>query len=129
MEDIVEFNFIYTCDAVKVKEFLGKVPRNIDCVNYIDVVNKLTNNDYYQYEPSTEVVSSYLVKQLNSIFDKESTSSVYYVLGSLDKDVISNVKEFILSLTEKEVKFNIYHTTDISLNGSTSLFDDTIEFE
>jgi hypothetical protein len=129
MEDIVEFNFIYTCDAVKVKEFLGKVPRNIDCVNYIDVVNKLTNNDYYQYEPSTEVVSSYLVKQLNSIFDKDSTSSVYYVLGSLDKDVISNVKEFILSLTEKEVKFNIYHTTDISLNGSTSLFDDTIEFE
>lgn len=129
MEDIVEFNFIYTCDAVKVKEFLGKVPRNIDCVNYIDVVNKLTNNDYYQYEPSTEVVSSYLVKQLNNIFDKDSTSSVYYVLGSLDKDVISNVKEFILSLTEKEVKFNIYHTTDISLNGSTSLFDDTIEFE
>jgi hypothetical protein len=129
MEDIVEFNFIYTCDAVKVKEFLGKVPRNIDCVNYIDVVNKLTNNDYYQCEPSTEVVSSYLVKQLNSIFDKDSTSSVYYVLGSLDKDVISNVKEFILSLTEKEVKFNIYHTTDISLNGSTSLFDDTIEFE
>jgi len=129
MEEIIEFNFIYTHDAVKVKEFLGNVPRSIDCVNYIDIVNKLTKNDYYQYEPSDEVVSSYLVKQLQSVFNKDSISSVYYVLSSLDYEVITNIQSFVLSITNKNINFNIYHTQNVSIGDKRKLFNDVILFE
>jgi len=129
MEEIIEFNFIYTHDAVKVKEFLGNVPRSIDCVNYIDIVNKLTKNDYYQYEPSDEVVSSYLVKQLQSVFSKDSISSVYYVLSSLDYEVITNVQSFVLDITTKNINFNIYHTQNVSIGDKEKLFNDVILFE
>lgn len=128
MEETIEFNFIYTCDAVKVKQFLGNIPRSIDCINYIDIVNKLTKNDYYQYEPSDEVISSYLVKQLNSVFAKDTVSSVYYVLGTIDTEVIHNIQSFIKNITNKKVIFNIYHTSDISINKK-ELFNDIIVFE
>ena len=80
MEAIVEFNFIYSKDAVKVKSFLGNVPRNIECINYMDIFNKLTKNDFYQFEPSDAVVSSYLMKQLQTVFDRDSLSIFYEYL-------------------------------------------------
>lgn len=129
MEEIIEFNFVYTRDAVKIKEFLGNIPRSIDCINYIDIVNKLTKNDYYQHEPSDEVVSSYLVKQLNLVFSKDIVSSVYYVLGSLDKEVIINIQSFLLNLTSRDIKFNIYYTQDILIDDVKYLFNDLIVFE
>ena len=57
-EEHIEFNFIYSNDALRVKTFLGNVPRSIECINYMDIFNKLTKNDFYQYEPSDAVVSS-----------------------------------------------------------------------
>ena len=66
MEEHIEFNFIYSNDAVRVKAFLGSVPRSIECINYMDIFNKLTKNDFYQYEPSDAVVSSYLMRQLQN---------------------------------------------------------------
>jgi len=129
MEGSIDFNFIYTSNVLKTKVFLSKIPRGIDCVNYIDIVNKLTKNDYYNFEPSDEVVSSFLVKQLYSIFNKDSLTSVYYVLGSLDKVTISNIKFFIQSISNKEITFNMYCTPDISINGTSSLFNDIIIIE
>ncbi len=42
MEEHIEFNFIYSDDALRVKTFLGNVPRSIECINYMDIFNKLT---------------------------------------------------------------------------------------
>ena len=38
MEEHIEFNFIYSDDALRVKTFLGNVPRSIECINYIDIL-------------------------------------------------------------------------------------------
>jgi hypothetical protein len=128
MEWEIKINFIYSNDAVKIKSFLNKIPRSIDYVNYIDIINKLTNNDYYQHEPSTEVVSSYLIKELNNIFKKDSTRSIYYVLGNLNEETVNNIKRIILNLTDKNVRFIIYYDTAYSFDDSSSLFDEVIEF-
>ena len=128
MEWEIKINFIYSNDAVKIKSFLNKIPRSVDYVNYIDIINKLTNNDYYQHEPSTEVVSSYLIKELNNIFKKDSTQSIYYVLGNLNEETVNNIKRIILNLTDKNVRFIIYYDTAYSFDDSSSLFDEVIEF-
>lgn len=128
MEGTVEFNFIYSCEAVKVKEFIGTIPRNIDYVNYIDIVNKLTKNDYYQHEPSDEVISSFLVKQLHSIFDKD-VDSVFYVLGDLDDITVTNIMSFVESICDKEFKYNLYHYKETNIKGFEYLFKEINEFE
>ncbi len=129
METNIEFNFIYSKDAVKVKSFLGSVPRNIECINYMDIFNKLTKNDFYQYEPSDAVVSSYLMKQLQTALDRNTTTSIFYVLGNLNEPTVKGIKEYVESLTAKELQYNIYHSSDINVNGSSRLFKNVIEFE
>jgi hypothetical protein len=129
METNIEFNFIYSKDAVKVKSFLGNVPRNIECINYMDIFNKLTKNDFYQFEPSDAVVSSYLMKQLQIVLDRSTTTSIFYVLGNLNESTVEGIKRYVESLTAKELQYNIYHSPDINVNGSAKLFENVIEFE
>lgn len=129
METIIEFNFIYSKDAIKVKSYLGNVPRNIECINYMDIFNKLTKNDFYQFEPSDAVVSSYLMKQLQTVLDRSTTTSIFYVLGNLDELTIKGIKTYVESLTPNEIKYNIYHSPDINVNGSAKLFENVVEFE
>jgi hypothetical protein len=129
METNIEFNFIYSTDAVKVKTFLGNVPRNIECINYMDIFNKLTKNDFYQSEPSDAVVSSYLMKQLQTVLDRNTTTSIFYVLGNLSEPTVKGIKSYVESLTNKEIEYNIYHSPDINVNGSAKLFKNVVEFE
>lgn len=129
METSIEFNFIYSKDAVRVKTFLGTVPRNIECINYMDIFNKLTKNDFYQYEPSDAVVSSYLMKQLQTVLDRNTTTSIFYVLGHLNEPTVEGIKTYVESLTSKELVYNIYHSPDINVNGTAKLFENVVEFE
>ena len=128
METNIELKFIYSKDAVKVKSFLGNVPRNIECINYMDIFNKLTKNDFYQFEPSDAVVSSYLMKQLQTVFDRNAVS-IFYVLGNLNEPTVTGIKTYVESLTNNEITYNIYHSPDINVNGTAELFKDAVEFE
>ena len=129
METEIEFNFIYSKDAIKVKKFLGSVPRNIECISYMDIFNKLTKKDFYQYEPSDAVVSSYLMRQLQTVLGRNTTTSIFYVLGNLNKGTIIGVKKYVESLTDRAIYYNIYHSPDINVNGTAELFKDAVEFE
>lgn len=129
METSIEFNFIYSKDAVRVKSFLGTVPRNIECINYMDIFNKLTKNDFYQFEPSDAVVSSYLMKQLQTILDRSTTTSIFYVLGNLNERTVIGVKNYVETLTDRDIEYNIYHSPDINVNGAAKLFENVVEFE
>jgi len=129
MEEHIEFNFIYSNDALRVKTFLGNVPRSIECINYMDIFNKLTKNDYYQYEPSDAVVSSYLMRQLQTAIDRNISTTIFYVLGNLNTETVSGIQDYVESLSAKPITYKIYHSPDIIVNGTAELFDDIIEFE
>ena len=129
MEEHIEFNFIYSNDALRVKTFLGNVPRSMECINYMDIFNKLTKNDYYQYEPSDEVVSSYLMRQLQNVIGRNSSATIFYVLGTLDIETVGGIQSYVSSLSDKPITYKIYHSPDIIVNGTAELFDDIIEFE
>ena len=128
-EEHIEFNFIYSNDALRVKTFLGNVPRSIECINYMDIFNKLTKNDFYQYEPSDAVVSSYLMRQLQNAIGRNISTTIFYVLGSLNKETVGGIQSYVESLSDKSITYKIYHSPDITVNGTAELFDDIIEFE
>ena len=128
-EEHIEFNFIYSSDALRVKTFLGNVPRSMECINYMDIFNKLTKNDFYQFEPSDAVVSSYLMRQLQNAISRNLSTTIFYVLGNLDKDTVNGIQEYVESLSKKPITYKIYHSPDIMVNGTAELFDDIIEFE
>jgi len=129
MEKDLEFYFVYSNDAVKIKSFIDNVPRNIECINYIDIYNKLAKNDYFQSEPSDVVVSSYLMRQLQTVISRNSTQNIYYVLGSIDKNVVNGIQSYIKTLTSRNVEFKIYHTPEVQLTSVGRLFSEVIEFE
>jgi hypothetical protein len=129
MQEVLEFYFVYSKDAVKIKGFIDSIPRNIECINYIDIYNKLAKNDYFQSEPSDAVVSSYLMRQLQTVVGRSSTLNVYYVLGSIERDVIEGIQSYVKTLTDRDIEFKIYHTPDVQLNGMKRLFCDIIPFE
>jgi hypothetical protein len=118
------FSFVYSKDALSIKKYLSSIDEG-EKINYIDIVNKLTKNDYYQYEPSDAVVSSYLIKSLQSALENNNTEKVYYVLSELDPTIINNIKEYVKSWLPRPVEYNIHHTVDICLNGVTELFEST----
>ena len=129
MEEHIEFNFIYSTDALRVKTFLGNVPRSIECINYMDIFNKLTKNDFYQYEPSDAVVSSYLMRQLQNAIGRNISTTIFYVLGNLNKETVGGIQSYVESLSNKPITYKIYHSPDITVNGTAELLDDIIEFE
>ncbi len=129
MQEVLEFYFVYSKDAVKIKGFIDSIPRNIECINYIDIYNKLAKNDYFQSEPSDAVVSSYLMRQLQTAVCRNSTMNIYYVLGSIEKDVIEGIQSYVKTLTDRDIEFKIYHTSEVQLNGMKRLFCDIIPFE
>jgi len=129
MEKDLEFYFVYSNDAVKIKSFIDNVPRNIECINYIDIYNKLAKNDYFQSEPSDAVVSSYLMRQLQTVISRNSTQNIYYVLGSIDKNVVNGIQSYIKTLTSRNVEFKIFHTPEVQLTSVGRLFSEVIEFE
>jgi len=129
MEEHIEFNFIYSDDALRVKAFLGNVPRSIECINYMDIFNKLTKNDYYQFEPSDAVVSSYLMRQLQNAIGRNVSTTIFYVLGNLDNETVGGIQDYVESLSSKPITYKIYHSPDIIVNGTAAMFDDIIEFE
>lgn len=103
----IKFTFIYGKNALETKTFLKNVSGDIECINYIDIYNKLSKNDYYQIEPSNLVVSSYLCKKLNNAIIKNDSNSIYYVLEKLEPIVINRIKDHVFSITDKKIKFHL----------------------
>lgn len=129
MIDQLEFSFIYSKDAVKVKAFVGEIPRSIECINYMDIYNKLSKNDYLQAEPSDAVVSSYLMRQLQTSLSKSTTSSIYYVLSDLSNNTVNGIRCYVESLTTRKINYKIYHTHEVDVKASLFPFSETVEFE
>jgi uncharacterized protein YpmS len=69
------------------------------------------------------------MKQLQTVLDRNTTTSIFYVLGNLSEPTVKGIKSYVESLTNKEIEYNIYHSPDINVNGSAKLFKNVVEFE
>ena len=109
--DLLKFNFIHSYDILEIKRFIETLPRSLCVINYINIYNKLSKNDYLNEEASDVIVTGYLMKELQEYVNK--VNEIYYVLEHIDYEVISNIKKYNNSLTDKVIEYNIYTSINI----------------
>lgn len=107
MEKGIEFTFVWAECALAVKEVLNQAPRHAECISYIEVLNKMTRTDYMQAEPSDAVVSSQLIRQLNSALSKSTTKSIYYVVSSIDDETLLGVMQYVQEASNQRLMWRI----------------------
>ena len=118
------FNFVCLPDAVSTKRFLDKIPRGVECINYMSIINKLAKNDYAHEDPTDVVVSSYLIKNLYTVLKKDIAEEVYYVISSPDDEIIGNIVSQVESFTTRDITYNIYTTDEIHEDVSAGTFNE-----
>ena len=121
---MMTFNFVCLPDAVSTKKFLDTIPRGVECINYISIINKLAKNDYAHEDPTDVVVSSYLIKNLYTVLKKDVAEEDYYVISSPEDEIINNVRAQIESFTARKIEYNIYTTDEIQEEISAGIFNE-----
>lgn len=119
---------IYSKNAINIKRFILSLPKSAVCINYMDILNRLSKNDYLQLMPSDEVVSTHLMKKLQTTFEKNKPDSLYYVLSDATQEVIGSIFEYIKYLHKENVKYIFYHTPEVNVEEIKHLFSEVIEF-
>ena len=94
IENISQKFIIVHCS---LKEFNKnfKKNRNVEIINYHDVMAKLENNDVYKNVPDRSVIEYYIVKRINNVIHNKKASKIYYFLENLELDVIKSIKRVI----------------------------------
>lgn len=108
----MKFNFVYSKDSLALRKVLSDL--NSDCcISYQDIFNKLTKNDVYSTEPADVVVNSFLIKKLEKelIGDHQS---LFYVISTLESEVIENVKHFVKDYIEADFFLYIVNEEELS---------------
>jgi hypothetical protein len=72
-----------------------KKNRDVEIINYHDVMAKLENNDVYKNVPDRSVIEYYIVKRINNVINGNKVSKIYYFLENLELDVIKSIKRVI----------------------------------
>jgi len=107
MEARIEFILVWAKCAMTIKEVLDQAPRHAECINYIDVLNKMTRTDYMQAEPSDAVVSSHLMRQLNSALSRSTTKTIYYVVSSTDSETLSGIMQYVQETSKRPIEWRV----------------------
>jgi len=69
------------------------------------------------------------MRQLQNAIGRNTSTTIFYVLGSLTHETVGGIKDYVSTLSNKPITYKIYHSPDIIVNGTAELFDDIIEFE
>lgn len=124
----IEVSFVYAHDALSIKKYL-KTCTNDYIINYIDVINKLTKGDIYSKEPSDIIVKTYILNEIEN-FIKSGSDSLYYVLSSLDINIIKTFIPLLKSILKDDgisIKCNFYLKNDIS--SETKFLDEILKLD
>jgi hypothetical protein len=111
---MIIFNFVCLRDAVLTKRFLDKLPKGVECIDYMAVSNKLAKNDYAGQEPSDDVVASHLIKLLRAAVNSQNKEEIYYVISSTDRNIMESIKAFLTDATQAEISYTLVCTPAIA---------------
>ena len=118
---MVIFDCVYHRDAFFIKRFIrsGKYD---ECINFMDIINKLTKNDIYAKEPSDEIVMSYVAKSIDKVLIRNTDIRVCYVFSNIDSQVAENFKEYVRNRTKTKILFNLYVMDPENCSGLEKIF-------
>ncbi len=97
MSEEIKHNQKFIIVHCSLKEFNKnfKKNRDVEIINYHDVMAKLENNDVYKNVPDRSVIEYYIVKRINNVVKGRKVSTIYYFLENLELNVIRSIKRII----------------------------------
>ena len=90
-----------------------KKGRDIEIINYHDVMAKLENNDVYKNVPDRKVIEYYIVKRINNVVTGNKVNKIYYLLENLEIDVIQAIKRVVGYQENLEYELILMEDNDI----------------
>lgn len=112
--ETLQVNFIKTNRLQNTKRIVGLIPRHIECINYLDIYNKMIKDD--DTEPSDSVISIHIIKKLNEYLVNRHENNICYVLDISDENIydnILNIMEIIRFISPHSIiKYTLIYDND-----------------
>ena len=128
----IVITFIKMKNLFSLKKAMAVFPRGIETISYLDIYNKLAKKEDRLNEPSEALISTYIIKQLNTLLADENTTHLCYILDTTDNDItekIENITEFISGRSEKPVEFELISDDEEIINQAKELNIRTKKYE
>jgi len=128
----IVITFIKMKNLFSLKKAMAVFPRGIETISYLDIYNKLAKKEDRLNEPSEALISTYIIKQLNTLLADENTTHLCYILDTTDNDItekIENITEFISERSEKPVEFELISDDEEIINQAKELNIRTKKYE
>ena len=128
----IVITFIKMKNLFSLKKAMAVFPRGIETISYLDIYNKLAKKEDRLNEPSEALISTYIIKQLNTLLADENTTHLCYILDTTDNDItekIENITEFISERSEKPVEFELISDDEEIINQTKELNIRTKKYE
>ena len=131
-KSFIAITFIKMKNLFSLKKAMAAFPRGIETISYLDIYNKLAKKEDRLNEPSEALISTYIIKQLNTLLADENTTHLCYILDTTDNDItekIENITEFISERSEKPVEFELISDDEEIINQAKELNIRTKKYE
>jgi hypothetical protein len=128
----MDSNLNIECVWYKSKRDFNKFVRSIEdpqlsIIDYSIIKNKLIKADPYNEEPIDSIIGLNIIQSLKNAVnpEKKPITTVVYSFKNLNIDTVSNTKDLINSITEREISFvlNVLNMDQIPSKAILSKFD------
>lgn len=131
-KSFIAITFIKMKNLFSLKKAMAAFPRGIETISYLEIYNKLAKKEDRTNEPSEALISTYIIKQLNTLLSDESTTHLCYILDTTDNDIsekMKNIMEFIKERSEKPVEFELISDDEGIVNQAKELNINSKKYE
>ena len=128
----MDSNLNIECVWYRSKRDFNKFVRSIEdpqlsIIDYSIIKNKLIKADPYNEEPIDSIIGLNIIQSLKNAVnpEKKPITTVVYSFKNLNIDTVSNTKDLINSITEREISFvlNVLNMDQIPSKAILSKFD------
>ena len=131
-KSFIAITFIKMRNLFSLKKAMAAFPRGIETISYLEIYNKLAKKEDRTNEPSEALISTYIIKQLNTLLSDENTTHLCYILDTTDNDIsekMKNIMEFIKERSEKPVEFELISDEEEIVNQAKELNINSKKYE
>lgn len=113
-----EFNIVH-CSLKEFNENFKK-KKDVEIINYHDVMAKLENNDVYKNVPDRSIIEYYIIRRINHVLNNKKQGKIFYFLENLELNIIQSLKRAIKT---DEIEYRLVLIEDDDIDDIKGEFD------
>ena len=113
-----QFNIVH-CSLKEFNENFKK-RKDVEIINYHDVMAKLENNDVYKNVPDRSIIEYYIIRRINHVLNSKRNGRIFYFLENLDLKIIQSLKK---AISNNELEYRLVLIEDDDIDDIKREFD------